>query len=82
MLAGINRVGDLEWEVPIGYVPGMRVPGRFFLSEALSETLEEGAVRQVANVDHAGNREALACHARHPLGVRVSHRRRCRVRYD
>lgn len=50
MLAGINRVGDLEWEVPIGYVPGMRVPGRFFLSEALSETLEEGAVRQVANV--------------------------------
>lgn len=50
MLAGINRVGDLEWEIPIGYVPGMRVPGRFFLSEALAETLEEGAVRQVANV--------------------------------
>ncbi|MCK9318569.1 MAG: RtcB family protein [Methanoculleus sp.] len=43
-------VGDFEWEVPVGYVPNMRVPGRFFLSRALAETLEEGAVRQLANV--------------------------------
>ncbi|KLK87699.1 tRNA-splicing ligase [Methanoculleus sediminis] len=50
MLAGINKIGDLEWEVPIGYVPDMRVPGRFFLSRTLAETLEEGAVRQLANV--------------------------------
>ena len=50
MLEGINKIGDLEWEVPIGYVPNMRVPGRFFLSRALAETLEEGAVRQLANV--------------------------------
>ncbi|UYU19695.1 RtcB family protein [Methanoculleus submarinus] len=28
----------------------MRVPGRFFLSGTLAETLEEGAVRQLANV--------------------------------
>lgn len=50
MLEGINKIGDLEWEVPVGYVPDMRVPGRFFLSRALAETLEEGAVRQLANV--------------------------------
>lgn len=50
MLEGINKIRDLEWEVPIGYVPDMRVPGRFFLSLALAETLEEGAVRQLANV--------------------------------
>lgn len=50
MLEGINKVGDLEWEVPIGYVPNMRVPGRFFLSPSLGETLEEGAIRQLANV--------------------------------
>lgn len=50
MLEGINKIGDLEWEVPIGYVPDMRVPGRFFLSMALAETLEEGAIRQLANV--------------------------------
>jgi tRNA-splicing ligase RtcB len=50
MLEGVNRVGMHEWEVPVGYVPGMRVAGRFFLSESLAKTLEPGAVRQLANV--------------------------------
>jgi tRNA-splicing ligase RtcB len=50
MLEGINRIGLNEWEVPIGYVAGMRVPGRFFLSESLGKTLEPGAVQQLANV--------------------------------
>jgi tRNA-splicing ligase RtcB len=50
MLAGIIRAGPFEWEVPKGFVPNMRVPGRFFLSDALMETLEEGAVQQLANV--------------------------------
>jgi len=50
MLEGINRIGVNEWEVPVGYIPGMRVPGRFFLSESLGRTLEPGAVQQLANV--------------------------------
>ena len=50
MLAGIKKTGPFEWEVPQGFVPNMRVPGRFFLSDALMETLEEGAVQQLANV--------------------------------
>ncbi|HWQ67718.1 MAG TPA: RtcB family protein [Methanospirillum sp.] len=50
MIDGIKRCGDLEWEVPIGFVDGMRVPGRFFLSDALTGTLEDGAVKQLANV--------------------------------
>lgn len=50
MLEGVRRIGNMEWEIPIGYTQGMRVPGRFFLSERLFETLEEGAVRQLANV--------------------------------
>jgi tRNA-splicing ligase RtcB len=50
MLEGVNRVGIYEWEVPVGYVPGMRVAGRFFLSESLAKTLEPGAVQQLANV--------------------------------
>ncbi|MDD4255557.1 MAG: RtcB family protein [Methanofollis sp.] len=50
MLEGIKKISEVEWEVPVGYVPGMRVPGRFFLSEDLSETLEAGAVQQLANV--------------------------------
>lgn len=50
MIKGINRAGPLEWEIPIGFIPGMKVPGRFFLSEELIKTLEEGAVTQLANV--------------------------------
>jgi tRNA-splicing ligase RtcB len=50
MLEGIRRVGMHEWEVPVGYVPGMRVSGRFFLSDSLAKTLEPGAIQQLANV--------------------------------
>ena len=50
MMQGVTRTGPLEWELPVGFVPGMRVPGRFYLSDALAGTLEEGAVRQLANV--------------------------------
>ena len=50
MLEGVTRIGMHEWEIPVGYVAGMRVPGRFFLSESLGKTLEPGAVQQLANV--------------------------------
>jgi tRNA-splicing ligase RtcB len=50
MLEGINRIGLQEWEIPVGYVAGMRVPGRIFLSESLGKILEAGAVQQLANV--------------------------------
>ena len=50
MLDGINRIGLHEWEIPVGYVAGMRVPGRIFLSESLGRVLETGAVQQLANV--------------------------------
>jgi tRNA-splicing ligase RtcB len=50
MLEGINRIGLHEWEIPVGYVAGMRVPGRIFLSESLGKILEAGAVQQCANV--------------------------------
>lgn len=50
MIDGVKRTGINEWEVPVGYIPGMRVPGRFFLSESLGEVLETGAIQQLANV--------------------------------
>jgi tRNA-splicing ligase RtcB len=50
MIEGVKRTGTNEWEIPLGYIPGMRVPGRFFLSDPLAAMLEEGAVRQLANV--------------------------------
>ncbi len=50
MLDGVRQTGVNEWEVPLGYVPGMRVPGRFFLSKSLGVSLESGAIQQLANV--------------------------------
>jgi tRNA-splicing ligase RtcB len=50
MPEGVIRAGPDEWEIPVGYVPGMRVPGRFFLSDSLAALLEPGAVQQLANV--------------------------------
>nr|WP_319375406.1 RtcB family protein [uncultured Methanoregula sp.] len=50
MIEGVRQNGPLEWEVPIGFIPGMRVPGKFFLSESLGKILEEGAIHQIANV--------------------------------
>ncbi len=50
MIAGVTRIDTNEWEVPVGFVPGMRVPGRFFLSESLGRSLEPGALQQLANV--------------------------------
>ncbi|NMB78117.1 MAG: RtcB family protein [Methanomicrobiales archaeon] len=50
MIDGVKRAGTDEWEIPVGYIPGMRVPGRFFLSEALGAILEPGAIQQLANV--------------------------------
>jgi tRNA-splicing ligase RtcB len=50
MLQGVKRIDTYEWEVPIGFVAGMRVPACFFLSESLSESLEPGAIQQLANV--------------------------------
>ncbi len=46
-----RRVDDYEWELPVGYVDGMRVPGRVFASRELFEkALEDRAAEQVANV--------------------------------
>ena len=50
MLDGVRQTGLNEWEVPVGYVSGMRVPGKFFLSESLGNSLEPGAIQQLANV--------------------------------
>jgi tRNA-splicing ligase RtcB len=49
-MADINKIDDCIYEVPVGYRPGMRVPGRIFVSSALREMVEPGTVDQVANV--------------------------------
>lgn len=46
----LKKADDNIYEVPIGYRPGMRVPGRIFVSPGLLEMVEPGTVDQVANV--------------------------------
>lgn len=46
-----KQIEPFLWEVPVGFVDGMRVPARVFASETLfSKALEDRAVEQIANV--------------------------------
>jgi len=46
-----RSVGPFEWEVPVGEVGGMRVPGRVFADErGIAKAREDRALEQVANV--------------------------------
>ncbi len=46
----LKKVRECVWEVPGGYNKSMRVPGRIYLNDATIESLEPGAIEQVANV--------------------------------
>lgn len=47
----LRRIDDFLWEVPVGYVDRMRVPGRVFGTQAIvTKAVEDRAVEQVANV--------------------------------
>jgi tRNA-splicing ligase RtcB len=50
VLDQLTRIDDNTWEVPVEFKPGMRVPGRIFLSRSLLEALEPDAIEQIANV--------------------------------
>ena len=50
ILSSITNPSEYVYEVPIGTIPGMQVPARYFLSQELTKTLEHGAVRQLVNL--------------------------------
>lgn len=46
-----KRISEYKWEIPVGFKPGMRVPGTVFADEGLLELAErDRALEQVANV--------------------------------
>src|ERR687896_2358136 len=46
-----QRLGEFLWELPGGFVDGMRVPGRVIASDKLfQKAVDDRAVEQVANV--------------------------------
>lgn len=50
-VAGIlKKVNDYTWDIPMDYKPGMRVPGRIFVSPQLLDSLELDTLTQVSNV--------------------------------
>lgn len=46
----LTKVNDYTWDIPLQYKPGMRVPGRIFVSQKLLETLEIDTLNQTSNV--------------------------------
>jgi len=49
MSSKVRRIDNVRIEVPIGYVPDMKVPGIIFIDPQLEQALEEEAIVQVAN---------------------------------
>ncbi|MGP8330357.1 MAG: intein-containing RctB family protein [Methanosarcinaceae archaeon] len=45
-----TKIDNNTWEIPIDYKPGMRVPGRIFVSETLMHSIEKQTFDQMANV--------------------------------
>jgi len=48
-MGNIRRLDNNHWEVPMGYISGMRVPGIIYASARLIGHLEQQAITQVAN---------------------------------
>ena len=47
----LERIDGYRWRIPIGYKPGMRVPGLIYADETLLDTIRsDQALEQVANV--------------------------------
>ncbi|MBU4373161.1 MAG: RtcB family protein [Euryarchaeota archaeon] len=46
----LTKVNDYTWDIPMSYKPGMRVPGRIFVSQKLLQSLEHETLEQTANV--------------------------------
>ena len=46
----LKKLSNYVWELPKGYKPCMRVPGRIYINRSLLQGVEKGALDQCANV--------------------------------
>lgn len=46
----LTKINDYIWDIPVNYKPGMRVPGRIFVSHKLLQKLEQETLEQTANI--------------------------------
>ena len=52
----VRKISENNWEIPVGHIPNMRVPGCLFVSEDLLKDIEPGTIDQIANVATLGVR--------------------------
>lgn len=48
--AGIIKISDTVWELPVSFRSGMRVPARIYATEKLLQEMDEAVFEQAANV--------------------------------
>ena len=47
----LKKIDDLRWEIPVGTIPGMKVPGKVFASQSLLEKMKmDRTLKQAAGV--------------------------------
>ncbi len=48
--AGLKKISDTVWELPVSYKAGMNVPARVYATESLINEMDQGVFEQVSNV--------------------------------
>ena len=78
----LEQVDACCWRIPKSYKPGMRVDGLIFANEKLIEQIKQGPGARAGGQRRLPARHPARQpgHARHPLGLRLLHRRRLRHR--
>ena len=61
----LRQQDAVRWELPVSYMPGMRVPGLIFADEAMIDSMAgDMAIQQVAPYGRVARyRRECACHA-------------------
>ena len=74
----LEQIGPCQWRIPKSYRPDMRVDGIIFADDDADRADQEGpGPRAGRERGHAARHpEGQPGHARHPLGLRLLHRRR------
>ena len=74
----LEQVGPCQWRIPKSYRPDMRVDGLIFADDTLIEQIKQGPGARAGRQRRLPARHPAGQpgHARHPLGLRLLHRRR------
>lgn len=46
----LKKIGPCEYEIPIGFIDGMKIPAKLFLNNELLSTIDQNAIEQLASI--------------------------------